>query len=65
MEVTAWVYAVASSSEEEDELEEDLQDLLTTNEVITSTCPEEIVPVNLYTALYLMTNNRGCQGFRV
>ena len=37
MEVTAWVYAVASSSEEEDELEEDLEDLLTSNEVITST----------------------------
>ena len=29
--------AVASSSEEEDELEEDLEDLLTTNKVITST----------------------------
>ena len=29
IEVTAWVYALASSSEEEDELEEDLEDLLT------------------------------------
>ena len=37
MEVTAWVLAVASSSEEEDELEEDLEDLLTAHEVITST----------------------------
>ena len=30
IEVTAWVYVLASSSEEEDELEEDLEDLLTT-----------------------------------
>ena len=36
-EVTAWVYALASSSKEEDELEEDLEDLLTTNGVIAST----------------------------
>ena len=37
MEVTAWVLAVASLSEEEDELEVDLENLLTTHEVITST----------------------------
>ena len=42
IEVTAWFYALASSEEEEeeeeeDELEEDLEDLSTTNEVIAST----------------------------
>ena len=36
IEVTAWVYALALSSEEEDELEEDLKDPLTTSEVIAS-----------------------------
>ena len=32
-----WVYAVASLFEEEGELEEDLEDLVTTKEVNTST----------------------------
>ena len=41
IEVTAWVYVLASleekEEEEEDKLEEDLEDLSTTNEVIAST----------------------------
>ena len=37
LELTACVCALASSSEEEDELEEDLEDLLAASEVIQST----------------------------
>ena len=47
MEVTAWIYAVASSFEKEDELEEDLEDLLTTKLRRLDTCHEEIGLVNM------------------
>ena len=49
MEVTAWVLAVASSSEGEDELGDDLEGLLTAHEVITSTryLSEKIVLVDI------------------